>query len=291
MVLDLGPLLARIRVGHPDVAAQLSVLYADFPASAEAGFAHLDVEVGHRPWPFRPFRPQARFISDGQEPFVPLPEAQALPLIEWGLNWTIATRVPNYLVIHAAVVACGDDAIILPGSPGAGKSTLCAALVASGWRLLSDEFAFVHPESLQLHPIPRPISLKNASIDIIRARWPEAWHSPPVADTSKGTVALFKPPPASVALRTRTATARWVIFPRYNPVESMNFDQVSRARGLARLSEHVVNFTELPRKHFGVLDRLFEHSLAADLEYADLDRAIAHLTRLLDADASSQPAR
>lgn len=290
MVLDLGPLLARIRLRHPAVAKSLIALYADFPANPDAGFAHLDVEVGRRPWPFRPFRPQARFISDGHEPFVPLPEAQALPLIEWGLNWTIATRVPNFMIIHAAVVARGDAAIILPGSPGAGKSTLCAALVASGWRLLSDEFALVHPETLELHPIPRPISLKNASIDIIRTRWPTAWHSPPVKDTSKGTVALFKPPRESVAHRKQTATARWVIFPRYTPTVAMDFATIPRARALARLSEHVVNFTELPRKHFGVLDRLFADCKAAELEYSDLDHSLDHLTTLLAADAPFRPA-
>jgi predicted ATPase len=32
--------------------------------------------------------------------------------------------------------------VILPAPPGSGKSTLCAALVTRGWRLLSDELTW-----------------------------------------------------------------------------------------------------------------------------------------------------
>lgn len=274
LIIDLGPLLARVRLSNRLVAQQFVSLYQAFPGSTTEGFAHLDVKVGRRKWPAGLFKPQARFISEGREPFVPLPEAHALPLIEWGLNWTIATQAPNFLVIHAAVVALNDRAIILPGNPGAGKSTLCAALVAHGWRLLSDEFALIHPDTLQIHPIPRPISLKNASIDIIRARWPNAWYSPPVLDTSKGTVSLFRPPEDSVQSMKATASASCVVFPRYAADTSLSIERIPRARALARLAEHVVNFTELPRKHFGVLDRLFLTCQASDLAYSDLDDAI-----------------
>ena len=200
LTIALGPLRARIRTRHRAICEPLHTLYADFPAEiSPSAFAHFHIEVGRRSAPLRWFRPQARFVSEGYEPFKPLPAAQALPLVEWGLNWAIATQAPQFLIIHAAVVALDDRALILPGSPGAGKSTLCAALVASGWRLLSDEFALIDPASLRVHPIPRPISLKNASIDIIRSRWADAWHSEPARDTSKGTVALFRPPAASVA--------------------------------------------------------------------------------------------
>ena len=281
LTLDIGCLRARMRVKNPEVCKHLLQLYAEFPACTGETFAHLDLEVGQRSWPARLFRPQARFISNGFEPFVPLPQAQALPLVEWGLNWCVATRVPNFLVIHAAVVALDDRAIIFPGIPGAGKSTLCAALVARGWRLLSDEFALIHPHTLLLHPLPRPISLKNASIDIILARWPTAWYSPPVSDTAKGAVALFKPPAASVQAMKIPARVHRVIFPRYVPGAPLSSTAIPRARALASLVEHVINFMELPRRHFAVLDRLFADTRAAHLGYSDLDHAIAFLETLI----------
>lgn len=282
LVVAIGPFLARFRSEHPGIVDDFLRLYRDFPASVECAFFHFDVKVGKRAASWGVLKPQARFISDGHEPFKPLPAAQALPLIEWGLNWTIATQAPNFLVIHAAVVAREDRAIILPGVPGAGKSTLCAALVAAGWRLLSDEFALIHPDTLAVHPMPRPISLKNASIDIISARWTDAWHSSPVRDTTKGTVALFRPPLASVQAMARPAQAKWVVFPRYTAGAAFEIASIPRARALASLAEHVVNFAELPRKHFGMMSRLFETCDAASIIHSDLDVAVAELTRLME---------
>lgn len=57
---------------------------------------------------------------------------------------------------------------IVPAPLDSAKRTLCAALVGKGWRLLSDELALVRLDTGELVPLPRPISLKNASINIIR---------------------------------------------------------------------------------------------------------------------------
>ena len=71
--------------------------------------------------------------------------------------------------MHAAVFERDSSAVVLPGPSGVGKSTLCAALVARGWRLLSDEVAMIRPQDGLLQPYPRPISLKNESIEMIAA--------------------------------------------------------------------------------------------------------------------------
>lgn len=45
---------------------------------------------------------------------------------------------------------------MLVGTTGAGKSTLCAALCADGWRLLSDEMALIEPDTGRLRGMGRP---------------------------------------------------------------------------------------------------------------------------------------
>ena len=83
-------------------------------------------------------------------------------MLEAGLNWCIGNLAHQYLVIHSATLERGGRALLMPAPPGSGKSTLCAALITRGWRLLSDEFALVDPATGLLVPVPRPVALKGA---------------------------------------------------------------------------------------------------------------------------------
>jgi HprK-related kinase A len=83
-------------------------------------------------------------------------------MLEWGMNWCIASHMHYYLMLHAAVLERDGHALIMPGDPGAGKSTLTAALMLDGWRLLSDEIALIDRNDGLLYGLARPVSLKNA---------------------------------------------------------------------------------------------------------------------------------
>ncbi len=137
--------------------------------SAPNPLGHFDIAVvassGLRRW----LRPQANLVVNGVRPFLPLPADLSGALFEWSLNWCVGDHAHRWVAVHAAVVERNGRAIILSGVSGAGKSTLCAALVLAGWRLLSDEFALIDPHTGLLSPLPRPVSLKNASIGIIEA--------------------------------------------------------------------------------------------------------------------------
>ena len=97
---------------------------------------------------------QVKFDWEGNSPFPGLPLAHAHPLFEWGLNWCVATASGTNTVIHSAVVERNGLALVLPGSPGSGKSTLCAALALTDWRLLSDELTIISHANGQVQPMP-----------------------------------------------------------------------------------------------------------------------------------------
>jgi HprK-related kinase A len=109
-------------------------------------------------------RPQANLIVNGERPFHPLPGNLAGAGFEWSLNWCVGNQAHRWVAVHAAVLERNGRTMILSAESGAGKSTLCAALALNGWRLFSDEFALIDPDTGKLTPLPRPISLKNASI-------------------------------------------------------------------------------------------------------------------------------
>ena len=275
LVIETGAFVTRIRSPIRHVADGIVLLYGDYPLRDD-GFADFHVRLqpsgGLRRW----YRPQVTFDLDGLVAFDPLPLDHAFPMLEWALNWCISTRAQAWLLVHAAVVERGDGlAAILPAPPGSGKSTLCAALVSRGWRLLSDELAMLRPGDGLLVPVPRPVSLKNRSIDVIRAFARDPVLSRPVADTSKGTVAHLKAPAASVAQAHRPARPAWVIFPRYEAGAATTLEPIARARAFLRVAENAFNYSHLGAVGFETLAMTIERCASFDFRYSELDEAIA----------------
>lgn len=285
--LDLvtGRFRTRVTSALPDVVTGIGQLYRDFPVDANDGFADFHVAVtrpqGIRRW----YRPQVLFRFDGRSVFKPLPGNQAFPMLEWGLNWCITTQVHHCLVFHAAVVASGERALVMPGPPGSGKSTLCAALVTQGWRLLSDEMAVLDLESGCIHGLARPVSLKNESIPALRALAPDAFVSTPCHDTFKGTVAHLRPPVDSVERMHARARPGWIVFPRFVP--GADTQRVPRGRDTAffELVSNAFNYSALGEIAFERTVDLVAQSDCHDFSYSHLAEAVACLGELAGADA------
>ena len=280
LVLRTGPFANRIHSNVPQVLDGISLLYADYPVEEAGGFAdfHLNLRrpVGPRRW----FRPQVHFSRDGATPFKPLPLAQAYPMFEWVLNWCVSHNAHVYLIIHAAVVEKHGRAVILPAPPGSGKSTLCAALVGSGWRLLSDEMTLVRPEDCAVVPLPRPVSLKNASIGIIRAFNHDAVLSPPVENTTKGTIAHLKAPAASIARAAEPAQPSCIVFPRYQTGAATSLTPQSRARAFMQVADNAFNYQVMGARGFETLGRLVDACDCHAFSYSNLEEAVALFERL-----------
>ncbi len=255
----------------------ISRLYGDFPLSAADQFIDFQVDVA-APSLFRRWvRPQVNFAFDGKYPFKPLPIKQAFAMFEWGLNWVIANHAHQFAIVHSAVLERNGRGFIFPGMPGSGKSTLCAALVCRGWRLLSDEMALLSLRDGFLWPIPRPISLKNASIDIIRSLNADAMIGDVVADTAKGNVAHMRPPKASVDHANVPVRPSSVVFPTYRAGAKTEYTEVSKGRTLLRLAENSFNYPVLGTAGFNCLADAVEQCSCHNLVYSSLDEAIVLL--------------
>lgn len=273
--LDLrtGPFRFLIRSQREDVARGLATLYPDFPLQ-EDGFRDFHIRVDAVSGPRRWYRPQCNFWHDGHAPFKPLPLNHAFPLLEWGMNWCIAGHAQHYLMLHAAVLERHGKAVILPGDPGAGKSTLTAALALSGWRLLSDETTLIDRDDGLIVPLARPISLKNQSIDIIRAAFPQAVIGDVALDTHKGTVAHLQPPRESVARMDEKARAVHVVFPRWRAEAPARLTHHSKAAAFIHAATHGFNYSLLGRLGFELNAALIDACDCWDFEYSRLEDAL-----------------
>ena len=269
LMLEVGGFNVRITSSVESVVRGLPRLYADYAVRDPVqSIVDFDISLNPPSLVRRWLRPQIQFLLDGFSPFKPLPREQGFALFEWGLNWCIANHSHRYLVIHAAVVERDGRAFIFPGAPGSGKSTLCAALVCRGWRLLSDEMAMVSLESGLVRPVPRPISLKNESIDIIRRFDANATFGDAVRDTAKGTVGHMKPPAASIARAAEHARGHRIVFPRYRADAACDVRRLTAGETFMRVASNTFNYHVLGRAGFDALGDLLACCAGVSLEYA-----------------------
>ncbi len=282
LAIQVGPFVVRLRSRLDRITRAVALFYdrQALPAGS-APFADFHVTLAGSTGLRALWRPQARFFLDGRSPFRPLPHAHAYPLFEWGLNWCIAQHAHDFLMIHAAVLERNGRALVMPGEPGAGKSTLTAALTLSGWRLLSDEFALLSLADGQLVALPRPVSLKNAAIDLIRERYPQAVIGPASHDTSKGTVAHLRPPDASIRQMHDPARPAWLVFPRFAAGGRDHLAPLDRAAALQWLVGSSFNYSVVGAAGFEAAADLIEQSACLELEYADLDATLGLLNDLI----------
>lgn len=274
LTLETGAFRFRIESNLPSVARGLSKVYADFPVTADLGLRDFHIRIdrvpGWRHW----FGPQVNFWFDGFSPFKPLPLNHAFALLEWGMNWCLAGHAHHYLLLHAAVLERNGACIVLPGTPGAGKSTLTAALMLSGWRLLSDELAMVDRDDGLIAPLARPVSLKNESIAIIQGFAPAARFSETAHDTHKGTVAHLRPSTESVRRMHDKGRPAHLIFPRWQAGAATTLTPRPKADSFEHVANHAFNYSLLGRRGFELNAALIDACDCWDFRYSRLDEAL-----------------
>jgi HprK-related kinase A len=282
--LRTGPFSFRVRSDIPSVAQALAKLYSHFEIrSTHESAADFQVSVCPPSALRRWVRPLATFASDGQHPFAPSPRNEAFALLERGLTWCVSTQARRYLILQAATVEKHGRAALLCAPPGSGVSTLAAALALSGWRLLSDELTLIDRKTGLIRALPRPICLKNQSIDLIRQFAPDAILHSLSNTTRQPQVAYLRPPRDSVVCQHDPAAASWIIFPRWRGGVPVRLVGRPRAETMSALALSVLNPVRLDAADARVCSALADLAPAYDLQYGGLHEAIAAFDRLIQA--------
>lgn len=278
--IRIGPFDAFLQADAAALHGQLYRLYRHYPLlPAEGVFsfhARLEELGGRLPGSKR----KVRFSVDGRTPHEDMPAGQALAVLEWGLNLVIALRAHHLLMLHAAVLERDGRALVMPAEPGYGKTTLCAALACRGWRLFSDEFGMVRPADSQLLPIPRPLALKNASVDLIRTFSPDAEIGTMIPGTRKGDVAHLKAPQEAVARMHEPAPASLIVFPRWRAGVACRLERVSAIDAFMLVASNAFNYELLGQSAFDAVAAMVRAAESFRLVYSDLEEAVAAIDEL-----------
>jgi len=257
-------------------------MYSHYSLVDETEIAEFHVRIIPKHSIRRPFVRLIQFQVDGRAPFPPVPVEQALATLEWGINLVIAMRVNHLLLFHSAAVERNGHVLLLPAWPGSGKTTLCTALIHRGYRLFSDEFGLMDPQSGEFFPLPRLMPLKNQSIGVIRDYLPEAVLGPEIPGTLKGTVAHVRPPQESIERADETAKPRWIVFPKWSAGAALRLESLPQSEAFLLLATNAFNYEVLGETAFDAVTSLVRNCECRKLVYSDFDSALAALDELTD---------
>jgi len=282
-VLNCSPFTFSVETQFPYIKTAAKHIYGNRLIETHEfdGYIDYHVSIANSKGLRRLLKPQARFLCEGQEPFKPLDKNQGYALLEWGLNWVIATHEFSYVIVHSAVLAKGDKAILLPAPSGSGKSTLTAYLSNHGWRLLSDEMALISPADSRITPFVRPICIKNNAIDLVKTWFPDVYVSPIAPKTHKGDVAHMCPSSHSVDEENRSAEVVGIVFPKYDPSCFLDVYQLDKAGCFQGLTKNAFNHNLLGAVGINTMLNLVEKSACFEIHYNNMSEVSHFLDELV----------
>jgi len=240
-------------------------LYAPYRQDAR-GPESIDVEIlprGRFPWLRGPYTLRSSGVSDCQV----AKRYEVLPHLEWYINWQIISSRSEYVQLHASSLELDGQAMVLPGDPGSGKSTLTAGLLARGWSYLCDEFALIDPWTRTVHPYPRALCIKEAGFGVVERLGLPLCRKTPYHKCTKGRVAFLNPLDVNGGIVGQPSPVRWVVFPKYVEDAKPTLHPIARSQAAYLLARQCFNIR--------VDEKLSLSSLAAIARGADCYQLIA----------------
>jgi len=208
---------------------------------------------------------------DGEELFSNLNHRAVL----WNLTQDALTQLngaaSSELIFHAAALAHQENALILCGKSGSGKSSLAAWLVANGLGYMTDEVISRPIGGQVINGLSRSITLKSGSAFIWK-RW--------LADAPPESIMHFsdhsvwiEPTFFNPEVIKPTATPRLLIFPRYLRDAEFQVERISTADALFRLLQNLVNARNFSDYGFAETSRLAHQVTAYQMVFSDIEVA------------------
>lgn len=170
---------------------------------------------------------------DGEEVFAIPQLDDVLRVFEMEAKAFVAEMAPVHVFVHAATLAWGGRALLIPGGSFSGKTTLAAELVRAGATYYSDEYAVIDEAAL-VHPYPRPLGLRKPGGSI------HEWRSAEELGGQTGS----EPIPIGLVV-----SAPYVAGTRWEP------KRISAAHGLALLAANTRAVLHRPDSVLDVLQR------------------------------------
>jgi hypothetical protein len=193
------------------------------------------------------------------------------------VNALAVASVPHHLVLHAGAIGRLGRTVLLPADANSGKSTLTTALVAEGWRYLTDEAAAID-DRLMVRPYPKPIALDPGSFHLFPEFAPDTREDDLRAALRRRAWYLD---PATIGSVGEPAPAHIVVSPRWSEGAATSVTALRPVEALHALLGHAFEFSRGGSHVFEILARLASDVSMYQLTYSDLGEATAAMDRLV----------
>jgi len=198
------------------------------------------------------------------------------------VGYSLADKSRGGLLFHAGALAWDGKGLLLPGSIGAGKTTLTMWLALQGpggLTYLSDEMVFIPEGADAMQTYTRPLNLKSAARAALNDWFDFEGQAGRLLSTPYGD--LIPPELLSFAGPRDETLVSLIIFPRYAAGSELELRPLSRAQTGLALMECLVNARNLPDHGFSGVVRLARVAHAYQMRYADFAQIGDRIQRLL----------
>jgi hypothetical protein len=198
----------------------------------------------------------------------------------------LVDRSRGGLVLHAAAVSLdGRRAIVMPGTSGAGKTTLTAWLVARGAHYLSDELVWLPEAEDDVRAFTRLLNLKLGARPVLQSLLREGGHAQ-VWSWQGGD--LVDPAALHAGATLSRAAPGLLLFPTFAADAAFELVALTRAQASHALLGFTANARNLARHGLGEAARLARLAPAFRLTYGGVDQ-LPDLERFLHTALASEP--
>ena len=136
---------------------------------------------------------------------------------------------------HASTITDGNEAVMIVGDSGNGKSTLSALLMINGFQLLADDLTPLYAEDLRMYRYPNAISVKKGAFGILEKEYPEFSKLDTHHNGPKNIEIKYLPPFNNDLKGKSNLPCRKIVAVTYNLESPSSFEKITPEQVLATL--------------------------------------------------------
>lgn len=186
-------------------------------------------------------------------------------------SFKLLLRYYKFYTIHAACLAKGNEAILLPGEAGCGKTVITLSLIRKGYKYLSDDDVILRQNHRRIECLSLPTNpkIKVGSIKLFPEIKKSLLKDEPCF--SKKTIDIQRLYPECFQDK---ANVKLIIFPRYSSASKIKLKPMPKQEAFSRLAKTDFRGIYGDRKkthryEFNLLSSLLKQTKAFELFYQD----------------------